>query len=284
MVEDSQNRTATLLFGGLIGFVGGLVVAGVLAIWIYNATPFRAETTPHAKLEPIKPKVEPKADARASTKTEAERKADAERIVPPGPPGSAGVPAKAVVRDEPPKKDTEPAPSAEPRGRLWLQVGAYANRQEAENQRARFAMLRSGAYAQTKGFIIEVAVQLLAEAQSDDEAATMIAHELAHNILGHWQRNVAAGRTYVAIRNNEREADRMAPWLMSNARFEPAAAPRFFANWGPRHGGGMTRSPTHDSWQDRVAAIKAELPEVAAARQGGQLADWRARFPGQMAQ
>ena len=149
MVEDSQNRTATLLFGGLIGFVGGLVVAGVLAIWIYNATPFRAETTPHAKLEPIKPKVEPKADARASTKTEAERKADAERIVPPGPPGSAGVPAKAVVRDEPPKKDTEPAPSAEPRGRLWLQVGAYANRQEAENQRARFAMLGYEAQVQS---------------------------------------------------------------------------------------------------------------------------------------
>jgi Zn-dependent protease with chaperone function len=148
--------------------------------------------------------------------------------------------------------------------------------------RARFAMLRGGAYAQTKGFTIEVAVQLLAEAPSDDEAATMIAHELAHNIMGHWQRNVAAGRTYTAIRDNEREADRMAPWLMANAGFDPAAAPRFFTSWGPRHGGGMTRSPTHDSWQDRVAAIAAELPALAAARRGGQLADWRARFPGQM--
>jgi predicted Zn-dependent protease len=125
-------------------------------------------------------------------------------------------------------------------------------------------------------------VQLLAEARSDDEAATMIAHELAHNILGHWQRNVAAGRTYVAVRRNEREADRMAPWLMANAGFDPAAAPRFFAQWGPRHSGGMTRSPSHDSWQDRVAAITAELPTLAAARPGGQLADWRARFPGQV--
>ena len=148
--------------------------------------------------------------------------------------------------------------------------------------RARFAMLRGGSYAQTRGFTIEVAVQLLAEAPSDDEAATMIAHELAHNILGHWQRNVAAGRTYVAVRRNEREADRMAPWLMANAGFDPAAAPRFFAQWGPRHSGGMTRSPTHDSWQDRAAAVNAELPALAAARQGGQLADWRGRFPGQM--
>ena len=148
--------------------------------------------------------------------------------------------------------------------------------------RARFALLRGGSYAQTRGLTIEVAVQLLAEAPRDDEAATMIAHELAHNILGHWQRNVAAGRTYVAVRRNEREADRMAPWLMANAAFDPAAAPRFFAQWGPRYGGGMTRSPTHDSWQDRVAAINAELPALAAARQGGQLADWRAQFPGQI--
>ena len=151
--------------------------------------------------------------------------------------------------------------------------------------RSRFALLRAGSYAQTRGFTIEVAVQLLAEAPSDDEAATMIAHELSHNILGHWQRNVAAGRTYVAIRRNEREADRMAPWLMANAGFDPAAALRFFTSWGQRHGGGITRSPTHDSWQDRVAAIRAELPALAAARQGqgAQLADWRERFPGQAA-
>jgi Zn-dependent protease with chaperone function len=150
--------------------------------------------------------------------------------------------------------------------------------------RARFAMLRGGSYAQTRGFTIEVAVQLLAEAPGDDEAATMIAHELAHNVFGHWQRNVAAGLTYVAVRRGEREADRMALWLMANAGFDPAAAPRFFAQWGPRHSGGMTRSPTHDSWQDRVAAINAELPVLAQARQGGQLADWRVRFSGQLAE
>ncbi len=151
--------------------------------------------------------------------------------------------------------------------------------------RARFALIRQGTTAQTRGFSIEIAVQLLSEVASDDEAATMIAHELAHNILGHWQRDVAAGRTYVIIRRNEREADRMAPWLMVNASFDPAAAPRFFANWGQRHGGGITRAPTHDSWQDRMAAITAELPVIAAARaaQPGQIADWRSRFPGQLA-
>ena len=49
--------------------------------------------------------------------------------------------------------------------------------------RARFAMLKAGTTAGTRGYIIEIAVQLLAETPSDDEAATMVAHELAHNIF-----------------------------------------------------------------------------------------------------
>ena len=153
--------------------------------------------------------------------------------------------------------------------------------------RARFAMLKSGTSAGTRGFIIEIAVQLLAETPSDDEAAAMVAHELAHNIFGHWQHTLATGKNNdVAIRRSEREADRMAPWLMANAHYDPAAAPRFFAAWGPRHSGGMTRSPTHDSWQDRVALVSAELPAIAAARgsQTGALADWRMRFPGPQAE
>jgi membrane-associated protease RseP (regulator of RpoE activity) len=152
--------------------------------------------------------------------------------------------------------------------------------------RARFAMLRSGTTAGTRGFTIEIAVQLLAETPSDDEAATMLAHELAHNIFGHWQRTLATGRNnYLATRQSEREADRMAPWLMANSGYDPAAAPRFFTAWGQRHGGGITRAPTHDSWQDRVAAVTAELPAIAAARQssGGSLADWRTRFASRQA-
>lgn len=152
--------------------------------------------------------------------------------------------------------------------------------------RARFAMLKAGTTAGTRGFIIEIAVQLLAETPSDDEAATMLAHELAHNIFGHWQHTVATGRNnYVAIRRSEREADRMAPWLMANADYDPAAAPRFFAAWGQRHSGGITRAPTHDGWQDRVEAVNAELPGLAAARRTaiGPLIDWRMRFPARQA-
>ncbi len=154
IVEASpNNKTGAFLFGGLIGFVAGLVVAGVLAIWIYNATPFRPETTPPAKLEPVKPKVDPKHTAKGAD----EPKSEAERVVPPGmsmnTPPTASVPAaappKVAAKAEPAKPAPEPSPSAEPRGRLWLQVGAYVNRQDAENQRARFAVLGHEAQIQS---------------------------------------------------------------------------------------------------------------------------------------
>ena len=153
-VDTSQLKTATFFFGGLIGFVVGLVVAGVLAIWVYQATPFRAETTPHAKLDPVKPKIEPKPTGRVGELAKDESKPDSERIVQPGAPSSMPSAASAAPTSAPPavgskpapkaevaKADTEPAPSAEARGRLWLQVGAYINKQDAENQRARFAVL-----------------------------------------------------------------------------------------------------------------------------------------------
>ena len=143
-VDTSQLKTGTFFFGGLIGFVAGLVVAGVIAIWVYQATPFRAETTPHAKLEPVKPKVEAKPTGRAGELAKDEKKPDSERIVQPGAPSStpsAPAAGKPAPKAEVAKADTEPAPSAEARGRLWLQVGAYVNKQDAENQRARFAVL-----------------------------------------------------------------------------------------------------------------------------------------------
>ena len=145
IVDTSELKTGTFFFGGLIGFVTGLVVAGVLAIWIYQSTPFRPETSPNTKLEPVKGKSEPKATGQTGELAKDEKKPEAERIVPPGTaaePGSAASAPKAAAKAEAASPAAaEPAPSAEPRGRLWLQVGAYVNRQDAENQRARFAVL-----------------------------------------------------------------------------------------------------------------------------------------------
>ena len=140
---SARPNTAPFLFGGLIGFVAGMAVAGVVAVWIYQSSPYRAETTPPAKIDPIR-KVETKDAPKPSSTGVAviakeEGKSDAQRIAPPSAviaPGSTSAtqtPAKAA--------SVEPSPSAEPRGRLWLQVGAYANAADAEAQRARFAIM-----------------------------------------------------------------------------------------------------------------------------------------------
>ena len=157
-MDNSKLKTGTFFFGGLVGFVAGLVVAGMLAIWIYQSTPFRPETSQIAKLEPVKPKLEAKTTGQTGALAKDEKKPEAERIVPPSTQTEAGISAptapaappvlsdaaasqKAMTKIEATKAPSEPSPSAEPRSRLWLQVGAYVNRQDAENQRARFAML-----------------------------------------------------------------------------------------------------------------------------------------------
>jgi len=150
------------LFGGLIGFVVGVVAAGVVAIWIYQSLPYRPEINPSAR-----PDVRSKSDSRpkpAETGQQVvareEGKGEAQRIVPPGsvlaPGGTNPIakpqPAPTETKPEPAKTAdadpkskgtpaTEPAPSAEPRGRLWLQIGAYTSRADADAQRARFAVL-----------------------------------------------------------------------------------------------------------------------------------------------
>ena len=151
-MDTSELKTGTFFFGGLIGFVTGLVVAGVLAVWIYQSTPFRPEISQNAKLEPAKPKLEAKTTGQTGALAKDEKKPEAERIVAPGarPEAVASAPSatidappsqKSVTKTEAAKAPPEPSPSAEPRSRLWLQVGAYVNRQDAENQRARFAVL-----------------------------------------------------------------------------------------------------------------------------------------------
>jgi cell division protein FtsN len=141
---SARPNTAPFLFGGLIGFVAGMAVAGVVAVWIYQSSPYRAETAPPAKIDPIR-RVESKSDAAKPSATgvavtaKEEGKSDSQRITPPA---AVIAPGSTSATQTPPKAaSNEPSPSAEPRGRMWLQVGAYANPSDAEAQRARFAQL-----------------------------------------------------------------------------------------------------------------------------------------------
>lgn len=119
-----------------------------------------------------------------------------------------------------------------------------------------------------------------------DEAAlaAAIAHEMAHNILRHPQTFRETGWKRKLVRLSERDADRLMPWLLYNAGYDPRAAVRFMQTWGPRHGGWIFRKRTHDGWDERVEFIEAELAKVAEAalsREDG-LADWSVHFSGEL--
>lgn len=108
--------------------------------------------------------------------------------------------------------------------------------------------------------------------------AGAVAHELAHNVLRHdaWlDRNGRASRN---VRRIEREADRLIPWLLANAGYDPAAATRFMTVWGKANDARLKLRRTHDGWDERAKLIAAEVAIVTdlMAREGR--ADWARHF------
>ncbi len=108
--------------------------------------------------------------------------------------------------------------------------------------------------------------------------AALVAHELAHNVLGHdaWLDRV--GRKPKHVRRIEREADRLVPWLLANAGYDPAAGADFMTRWGKEHDAGLKLRRTHDGWDERAEMMAAEVPLVRAAMAAEGKADWARHF------
>ena len=142
----------------------------------------------------------------------------------------------------------------------------------------RFELIASSDDASADGERVLVGEKFPGFAYAEDELAAMVAHEMAHNLLGHLTTFETTGRKRKLVRLSERDADRLMPWLLANAGYDPAAAARFMRQWGPRHGGWIFRKRTHDGWDERVDFIEAELPLIAAAKASDGTADWRTNF------
>jgi hypothetical protein len=146
---------------------------------------------------------------------------------------------------------------------------------------SRFEVLgRRGLQARADGTYVQITLGLAAYATDDGELAAILAHEFAHNVLRHRLRLDAAnvqrgllgnfGRNARLTRETELEADRLAPYLLDRAGYDPDAAVRFWRRFGNR-GLNIFGSPTHGGWGRRAEAIQAEIALIRQARAAGRV-------------
>ncbi len=132
--------------------------------------------------------------------------------------------------------------------------------------------------ADADGRYVEISSGYVERAGSDAALAIVLAHELAHNILGHRARLEAAGVRYgIAqhfgrnarmIRETEIEADRLSVDLVARAGFDVDEAIAF----REREWRGLAQalhSPTHPAPGDRLAVLRAELARIRPAPAAG---------------
>ncbi len=156
--------------------------------------------------------------------------------------------------------------------------GGTAKVQPVEVCATRFELMGEGTVAVADGARVVIGMDFPAFDYDEPVFAGVVAHELAHNLLGHSKWLDRNRRTWGNVRHTEREADRLMPWLLANAGYDPAAAAQFMRTWGKRHSTKLLRLPTHDGWTKRARAIEAELPLIAEAVAEEGRADWSRHF------
>ncbi|HEV2866489.1 MAG TPA: M48 family metallopeptidase [Allosphingosinicella sp.] len=135
--------------------------------------------------------------------------------------------------------------------------------------------------AHADGRYVQITTPLASYVADDDELAAVLAHEFAHNVLGHRARLDAAGvsrgvlanfgRNARLIRQTEVEADRLSVYLLDRAGYDPEAAVRFWSRFRG-HGLNFLGSATHGSPGRRLALLRAEIALIRQARAAGQVA------------
>lgn len=135
---------------------------------------------------------------------------------------------------------------------------------------------QAGAYADGARVMFGIASPNFA--YDEPEFAAAVAHELAHNVLGHDAWLDANGRKSRNVRRIEREADRLVPWLLANAGYDPEAGVRWMRRWGKENDAGLKMRRTHDGWDERADMIAAEVPQVRALIASEGKADWAKHF------
>lgn len=120
---------------------------------------------------------------------------------------------------------------------------------------------------------------LAAFAQTDDELALVLAHELAHAVLRHrpWNDPETYGRTrnpaapvQARLRDREAEADRVGLWLLARACYDPDVGPSFWRRFGAANWQVRLPQIGHASAGTRARALEAVAAEISRRRQAGE--------------
>lgn len=143
---------------------------------------------------------------------------------------------------------------------------------------SRFEIQTDNDTARADGKRVMVSAEIALEVTDDDQFAFVVAHEMAHNLLGHAAHLDRTGRNSRDVRRTEREADRLAVWLMANAGYTPQGAAGFMQGWARQNDAGFL-DPTHDAWDERLEGVEAEFALLAAEPRQVAGYDWSRRFP-----
>ncbi len=129
--------------------------------------------------------------------------------------------------------------------------------------------------ARADGRRLFISTALAEFAQTDDELALILGHELAHNVLGHrrWSETGGEGRTVVdrncdprlcGTGNQEQQADRTGLFLMARAGYDPSVAAPFWRRFGASNW--RVRYPQLAHASARTRAIRLEAVQLEIER------------------
>lgn len=148
--------------------------------------------------------------------------------------------------------------------------------------KSRFQIVPGSALqAEADGTYVQLTGALTEFAANNDELALAIAHELAHNALGHRakldsekvQRGLLAafGKNRTRIRATEVEADRYALYLMARAGYDISVAPGFWRRFGKKVDLGIFSDGTHPGGKRRAELAEQEIARIKAQEAKGEV-------------
>jgi len=128
--------------------------------------------------------------------------------------------------------------------------------------------------AYANGRTITVTTAMMDFAQTDEELALIIGHELAHNTMGHVRKAiwnaVISGFATRTTRPFESEADYVGLYYMARAGYDLEGVEDFWRRLGVKHPKSIVRAKTHPVTPKRLLSIRLARQEIEAKREAGQ--------------